>query len=141
MLRKTVGVTLAVLLLLATIPATAWAGATMSYQFEFFNNANARQVAFNIANRQRELQNEEDEMSTIERFQESLERQIINRAIREIVDSAFDPDGEIQEGWYQVGDDIIYFERNEDGEMVVTYIDADGNLTEIIITRDVEAVF
>ena len=137
---KKIGSILLIILLFTTVAGTAWAGATMSYRFEFFDNANARQVALNIANRQQELLKAEDEMSVIERFQESLERQIINRAIREIVDSAFNPDGEIQEGWYQVGDDIIEFKR-VNGDMVVTYIDADGNLTEIIITRDVEAVF
>lgn len=133
-------VMMSILLLVAAAP-TLGATHTMSYRFEFFNNPNARQVALNIANRQRELATEEEEQSVIERFRESLERQIINRAIREIVESVFDPDGDIQEGWYQVGDDIIIFERDESGNMVVTYIDANGNMTEIVITREMEGMF
>ncbi len=134
---RLIGIVLIVTLSLSSVAYAA--NHTMRWDFEIFNNANARQVALNIASKQRELAREEDEKTALERFQESLERQVINRAIREIVEGVFEPD-EMEEGWYKVGDDIIEFRRDGD-DMIVTYIDADGNETEIIITRDVYGSF
>jgi hypothetical protein len=132
---------LLLVILLSVCQISLAATPTMSWDFLIFHNPNARQVALNIAIKQREVFLEQNEKTALERFKESLERQVINTAIREIVEAVFDPNGEIQEGWYQVGEDIISFERNEDGNMVVTYIDANGNLTEIILIRNLEYYF
>ncbi|MGI6558106.1 MAG: hypothetical protein ACOX20_03840 [Limnochordia bacterium] len=89
-----IGVALLITLICGSTAALA--DAVMSWSFNTFNNPNARQVALNIANRQAELAELEDEEKTImERFQESLERMQMSYAIRKLLELPEDEDLEL----------------------------------------------
>lgn len=104
-----------------TFPAVAYPNYTMSWDFQKFNNPDARQVANNVAKNQDGMVRPEG--NSLERFKESLERRLYSRAQREIVDAIMDEDG-IAYGDFKAGDlDISVAEDPQTGEVIVDITD------------------
>ncbi|HKM43569.1 MAG TPA: hypothetical protein VJZ70_06210 [Limnochordia bacterium] len=130
-MRKIVLFSLVTLLVLS-IAGQAHANFTMSWQFGLINNPNARQVALNIANAQQELLRTTDDQSGLDRFKESLDRMAMSKAVRDIVN--FDPEaGDEGYGFVPVDDGWIYYEWDDEGEIMRIFHYADGSWTEITI--------
>jgi hypothetical protein len=123
-----IGVALLITLICGSTAALA--DAVMSWSFNTFNNPNARQVALNIANRQAELAELEDEEKTImERFQESLERMQMSYSIRKLLELPEDEDfGPGSFGWLPLGNSWLYWEY--DGEAITVWYWEDGQWVE-----------
>ena len=107
---------------------------TMSWDFELYNNPYAEQIALNIAQAQKGLEKEEEQVSyweqdPLERFKDTLQRQLLYRISRQIVDEAFG-EGELQPGQYIAGDYVI--DIFIDGVIKVVITDTmTGNTTTI----------
>jgi len=119
-----IGVALLITLICGSTAALA--DAVMSWSFNTFNNPNARQVALNIANRQAELAELEDEEKTImERFQESLERMQMSNAIRKLLqipDELHDDDA----GFLALGDSWLYWKYDAASKTMTVWYWEDG---------------
>lgn len=92
----------------------------VNWEFEIFNDPNARQVALNVAGQQRSL--EEGELTPEEEFRNQLERRILSRIMQAVVAEAFgDGEGDFNGGQFQTGDleiDIIA----DNGETITIHI-------------------
>ncbi len=131
-------ITLAILagLIFGTFSSSAAAyNFTMSWNFQIFNNPNARQVAINTAEKQAEMYQEEQD--PIERFQESFERRLTSRIQREMVDKIMQ-DEEMAFGDYEVGDLRVSIAEDPDtGEVYVEIRDIiTGETTTITYSAD-----
>ena len=110
---------------------------TMSWDFELYNNPYAEQIALNIAQAQKSLEEEKEEEEVpfweedpLERFKDMLQRQLLYRISRQIVEEAFGEEGELQPGQYIAGDYVI--DIFTDGVITVVITDtATGNTTTI----------
>ncbi len=93
---------------------------TMSWDFQIFNDANARQVAINVAEKQHDLVDVED---PIEEFTDGLDRRLQSSAQREIVDMIMDED-EVPYGEFEAGNlNISVAEDPQTGEVIVEITD------------------
>ncbi|NLM40992.1 MAG: hypothetical protein GX199_01625 [Firmicutes bacterium] len=121
-----------VLLILGLSAGSVQAVHTMSWGFQLINNPNARQVALNVANAQEQLLEETDEQTGLERFQESLERMVMSKAIRDIV--YYDPEsGAPGYGFIPLEDGWIYYAWDEATQTMRIFHYSDGGWTEISI--------
>ena len=108
---------------------------TMSWDFELYNNPYAEQTALNIAQAQKSLEEEKEKVSyweqdPLERFKDMLQRELLYRISRQIVEEAFGEEGELQPGQYIAGDYVI--DIFTDGVITVVITDtATGNTTTI----------
>ena len=110
---------------------------TLSWDFELYNNPYAEQIALNIAQAQKSLEEEKEEEEVpfweedpLERFKDMLQRQLLYRISRQIVEEAFGEEGELQPGQYIAGDYVI--DIFTDGVITVVITDtATGNTTTI----------
>lgn len=112
-----------------------YAGYNMSWSFQKFNNPDARQVANNIAKSQDGMI--KPEQNSLERFKESLEQRLYNRAQREIVDAIMNEES-VPYGDFEAGDlDISVAEDPDTGEILVTITDTiSGDSTVITYSND-----
>jgi curli production assembly/transport component CsgF len=102
----------------------------MSWDFEIFNNPDARQVAINIAEKQDSLV--VAEKSDIERFAEGLDRRIYSLAQRKVVDMIANED-EAAFGEFEAGNlQISVAEDPQTGEVIVEVTDVITGETTII---------
>ena len=103
---------------------------TMSWDFQIFNNLNARQVAINTAEKQDSMiQEEEDPM---ERFIQSFERRLMSRVHRNLIDQIMS-DEELAAGEYQVGDlNVSIIEDPDTGEVTLEITNVVTGETSII---------
>ncbi|ADQ15223.1 curli assembly protein CsgF [Halanaerobium hydrogeniformans] len=94
---------------------------TMSWDFQYFNNPNARQVAINIAEKQAGMITED--ISSYERFRASLEQRLLSSVQRSIIRQLLNEEEfkEIED--LRVGDLIINITEGLDGEVIVTIED------------------
>lgn len=105
-----------ILSLISSFPAQAL-NHTMSWNFRLFNNPNARQVAFNIAQVQNDMV--EEEVDPVADFQRGLERRLMSSIQRDIINKIMD-ESAIRVGDYQVGDlEIRIGEDPISGEVIV----------------------
>jgi len=88
------------IILVFAISGMISAATVTSWNFEIFNNPNARQVAFNIAKAQDELAQEEKDPIT--EFISGMDRRLESSVQREIMDMIMDDD-RIAAGEYEVG--------------------------------------
>ncbi len=107
---------------------------TMSWSFQTFNDPNARQVAINTAETQRELVDEEED--PIQDFADGLERRLYSSAQREIVDMIMDED-EVPYGEFDAGNlNISVAEDPQTGEVIVEIVDQISGDSTIITYSD-----
>lgn len=131
-MKKIMMIGIVTVLVLSFSSAWASAGSTMSWNFQIFNNPNARQVALNIATAQKELGKVTPEQSSVDRFKESLDRMAMSKAIRDIV--YYDPDSDDPGyGFVSVEGGWIYYEWDEIKQAMKIAYWSDGAWTEITI--------
>ncbi len=73
-----------------------------------------------------------EEKSTIDQFTESLNRQLLSRLTRDLLNSQFDEDGGLQEGTIEIGNFQVDISQGTDG-MIITIYDGQGGETQITI--------
>lgn len=94
---------------------------TMSWDFLIFNNPNARQVALNIAEKQRDLIGEEED--PIKNFTDGLERRVYSSIQQEIARMIMDEE-EIPYGEFETKNLKIFVAEDPlTGEVIVEVID------------------
>lgn len=104
----------------------AFGGETFNYQW-MLSAANA-QNSFTDENA-----DEDEELTDLEEFTAGLNRQILNRINRLILDSQFDIDGNLEPGLYSFGSLSVEVFDSVDG-LVVNILDTDtGEQTQVII--------
>ena len=103
---------------------------TMSWEFEIFNNPNARQVAFNIAKAQKELSKQEED--SITSFLDGLDRRLQSSVQRDIMDMIFNDD-RVAAGEYEVGKlKVRIAEDPETGNVILEIINTETGETTIV---------
>ena len=117
--KKLIFIFIIMMFIFGSINAEAY-NYTMSWNFRYFNNPNARQVAINIAEKQEGLvEREQDE---IDRFQESFERRLMSSVQRSIINQILGETG-LTVGEYMVGDlSISIAEDPNTGEVIMEII-------------------
>jgi len=113
-----------------------FAGSTMSWNFELYNNSYAEQTALSIAQAQKQLEKKEEDLYSrwnqdpLERFKEMLTQQILYKLSRSVTDEIFG-EGALEPGTYTVGNYEIVI--TTDGITVtITITDTEtGNITTI----------
>ncbi len=110
------------LMLLAAFPERALTETyTMSWSFRTFHNPNARQVAKGIAEQQDGMIEEEED--PIDTFRERLERRLMSRIQRNLIDQITGDEGELEDEFdVDVGDLNIYVDHDEDTGVVTIEI-------------------
>lgn len=124
MRKKLISVGLSVVVILV-FALPVFAGSTMSWDFELYGNTYAEQTALTIAQAQKSLEEEEERVSyweqdPLERFKDMLQRQLLYRMTRSIVDAAFGEEGTLQPGHYVVGNYTI--DISTDGVVITVVI-------------------
>ncbi|MEC9489924.1 MAG: curli assembly protein CsgF [Halanaerobiales bacterium] len=134
-MKKVFIITMALVIMLGLTFTNAYANYNMSWNFQKFNNPNARQVANNRAKTQDGMI--ENQQDPLERFKESLERRLYSRAQREIVDAIMNEE-DIENENFTAGDlDISIAEDPQTGEVLVTITDKiSGDSTVITYSSD-----
>ncbi len=123
-------ITLLIIMLLTLAGTAAAANYTMSWDFEVFNNPDARQVALNLANTQDSLIEEEED--ALERFKEGLERRLYSAAQRSLVDMILGEE-EVSEGQFPVGNLIVTIDEDDvTGEVTIIIEDTETGETTFI---------
>lgn len=103
---------------------------TMSWDFQYFNNPNARQVAINIAEKQAGMITED--ISSYERFRASLEQRLLSSVQRSIIRQLLNEEEFTEIKDLKVGDLIINIIQGDDGEVTVIIKDIiTGDKTEL----------
>ncbi len=110
------------LMLMAAFPGGTLAETyTMSWSFRTFHNPNARQVAKGIAEQQDGMVEEEED--PIDTFRERLERRLMSRIQRNLIDRITGDEGELEDEFdVDVGDLNIYVDHDEDTGVVTIEI-------------------
>jgi len=129
-MRKKLVLSGVALIMTFTLSIPVFAGSTMSWDFEFFNNSYAENTAFNIAQAQADL--EKEAKSQMERFGDMITSRILNQISRDIVMEALGR-GSVQVGQYIVGQYIIDIATDEEGITVVITDTTTGDTTVLIV--------
>ncbi|MFW5987984.1 MAG: curli assembly protein CsgF [bacterium] len=110
---------------------------SMRWNFELFNNHDARQVALNLAKSQEELLKEAIETDPIDQFIEGLERRLYTSAQRKIIDMIINED-EVASGSFDIGElSIVVAEDPETSKIIVEIIDKiSGDSTIVTYSND-----
>ncbi|MGM0414712.1 MAG: curli assembly protein CsgF [Bacillota bacterium] len=110
---------------------------SMKWNFELFNDHDARQVALNLAKSQEELLKEAIETDPIDQFIDGLERRLYTSAQRKIIDMIIDED-EVASGNFDIGDlSIVVAEDPETGQVLVEIVDKiSGDSTIVTYSND-----
>lgn len=113
--------------------STAGADTVTSWEFNSFNDPDARQVAQNIASTQHEMSQEED---PIAQFVSGLNGRIMSLIQQDIVNKMVEED--LAEGSYDVGNlEVTVSEDETTGVVTVTLVNKDtGEVTEIEYSSD-----
>lgn len=102
----------------------------MSWEFEIFNKYSNRQIAIDIAEKQLDMVEKEEDAA--DQFQESFERRLMSTVQRSIIDQIFSESG-ITVGEYRVGDlDISVAEDSNTGEVILEITDIITGETTIV---------
>ena len=106
------------------------ADTTMSWEFQVFNNPNARQVAHNIAKAQKDLSKKEKD--PIAEFKDGLDRRLQSSVQRDIMDMIFNDD-RVAAGEYEVGKlNVRIAEEPETGVVILEITNTETGETTIV---------
>ena len=106
------------------------ADTTMSWEFQVFNNPNARQVAHNIAKAQKDLSKKEKD--PIAEFKDGLDRRLQSSVQRDIMDMIFNDD-RVAAGEYEVGKlNVRIAEEPETGLVILEITNTETGETTIV---------
>ncbi|NMB00715.1 MAG: hypothetical protein GX971_04245 [Firmicutes bacterium] len=131
-MKRILLVSITVLIITCLCSVGVLANSTMTWHFEIFGNPNARQVALNIANAQKELSRTAEEQSGLDQFKESINRMAMSKAVRDIV--YYDPESDDpNSGFVPVDDGWIYYQWDEVDKRMKIYYYSNGSWTEISI--------
>lgn len=112
----------------------AYPNYNMSWDFQIYNNPDARQVAINTAQKQADLT--ETEEDPIDQFTEGLERRLYSSAQRQIIDMIMGEE-DIPYGDFEAGDlQISVAEDPQTGEVLVEITDTISGDSTIITYSD-----
>lgn len=124
-----------ILIFMFTFSIVSTAASTTSYSFRVLNNADARQVAHNIASKQHEMSLEEDKIA---QFKSLIEGRIMSLISSDIVEKMRSEEGfDGGEAKYDTDSLDIFVEEKEDGQVIVKIVNKEsGEEDELIYNPD-----
>jgi hypothetical protein len=109
-------------ILVLSISQSALAESTTSYSFRVLNNADQRQVAYNIASKQHEMSLEVDKIA---QFKSLIEGRIMSIISSDIVEKMLTQEGFGGDSEYDT-DSLEIFVEERNGQVIVTIINKDS---------------
>ena len=117
------------LIMVLSVSSFALAGSTTSYSFRVLNNADQRQVAYNIASKQYEMSLEVDKIA---QFKSLIEGRIMSIISSDIVEKMLSQEGFGGGSQYDT-DSLEIFVEERDGEVIVIIINKEsGERDELV---------
>src|SRR6056297_2932547 len=120
---------LLILIMIFSFSSFALAASTTSYSFRVLNNADQRQVAYNIASKQHEMSLEVDKIA---QFKSLIEGRIMSIISSDIVEKMLSQEGFGGGSQYDT-DSLEIFVEERDGEVIVIIINKEsGERDELV---------
>jgi hypothetical protein len=116
-------------ILVLSISQSALAEFTTSYSFRVLNNADQRQVAYNIASKQHEMSLEVDKIA---QFKSLIEGRIMSIISSDIVEKMLTQEGFGGDSEYDT-DSLEIFVEERNGQVIVTIINKDSGEEDELI--------